>query len=78
MSDPALTVQQAADTLGISRRMVRRYIESGRLPARRVEGEYIVTHYLIDSADLDAFAAHERPRGNPAWRSHQSTSKGNE
>ena len=53
-----LTVQEAAELIGVSHAQVTRYVKQGTLPARRV-GQTI----LIRDADAHAF---QRPlRGNP-------------
>lgn len=55
-----VTVHEAAIELGVSHVSVWRYIDKGRLPARRVG-----PIYLIDQSDLDAFKAIKRPKGRP-------------
>lgn len=54
-----LTVPQAAAILKLKRRQVQVYCKSGRLPALRLANG----NYLIDRADLEAFAALPRKRG---------------
>jgi excisionase family DNA binding protein len=45
-----ITVEAAADYLGVGVRSVRRYIATGRLPAYRVGDKLI----RVDQADVDA------------------------
>jgi excisionase family DNA binding protein len=54
MTDP-LTVAEAAGELGITRRQVLRWIESGRLPARKLPG--LTSPWLIHRGDLDELLA---------------------
>jgi len=51
MSYPTVTVEQAAQQLGLHPKTVLRYIHDGRLPATRVGKSY-----RILSTELDAFA----------------------
>ena len=53
-----LTTHQAAERLGVSVRRVRQYIEDGRLKARKVGRDY-----LISKRSLEAF--HRLPSGRP-------------
>ena len=46
-----LSVQEAADFLGLSVSTIRRYIRDGRLPAYRVAGERLLR---IKRSDLEA------------------------
>ena len=50
--DAYLTLKQAAQNSGISYAVLRREVESGRLPAFRVGRKYFLAH-----SDLDAFCA---------------------
>jgi excisionase family DNA binding protein len=62
-----LTARQAGAWLGCARTSVLRWLEAGELPARKVH--YFRSErfrYLIDEADLEAFAAARRAK-NPAW-----------
>ena len=53
-----LSVPEAAERLGLKPAMVRRYCQSGDLPAVKVTGAW-----LIDEADLEEFAKKPRKRG---------------
>lgn len=53
-----LTTKQVAAQLGITPRRVRQYIKSGRLKAKKIGRDYIVS-----SRQLDAFTP--RPPGRP-------------
>jgi excisionase family DNA binding protein len=53
-----LTVPEAADRLGLSVAMVRRYCSSGELPAQKVGRDWTVRQ-----RDVERFAASPRPRG---------------
>jgi excisionase family DNA binding protein len=50
-----LTVAEAADELGITRRQVLRWIKSGRLRARKLPGH--TSPWLIRREELDAVLA---------------------
>ena len=58
MSD-LLDIAQAADRLGISKSLARRYCREGRL------GTKIGSRWIITSAQLTEFAQTPRPRGRP-------------
>jgi excisionase family DNA binding protein len=45
-----ITIEQAAEQLGVSRRSIRRYIADGLLPAYRVAGDHLIR---IAQDDLD-------------------------
>lgn len=45
-----ITLQSAAEQLGVSEKSVRRYVALGKLPAYRVGGRRLLR---IDEADLD-------------------------
>lgn len=53
-----ISVIQAAARLGVSRRLVRRWIEDGRLRAERVG-----TVWVIREADADAMRGRNTKRG---------------
>jgi excisionase family DNA binding protein len=57
-----ITVPEAARKLGRDPETVRRWIRSGRLPARRVG-----TQHVIDESDLDALLEDEELPGPKAW-----------
>jgi excisionase family DNA binding protein len=57
-----ITVPQAARKLGKDPETVRRWIRSGRLPARRIG-----TQHVIDEADLEALLEDEELPGPNAW-----------
>jgi molybdopterin-binding protein len=63
-------IGEAADLLGVSTDTVRRWIDSGRLPADRDDNG----HRLIAGADLAAFA---RSRGSGEEESHGRSSARN-
>ena len=56
--DELLTVEKAADKLGVSHMTVRRYMNQGRLPKRKLGREYVL--YLSDLKRLD-----RPPMGRP-------------
>lgn len=58
-----LTVPQAAARVGRGAETIRRWIRSGRLPARKVG-----TQYAIDEADLEAAVQAERLPLPAAWQ----------
>ena len=59
-----LTVPEAAKRVGKDPETVRRWIRSGKLRSERVG-----TQYLVEEADLDAFADGDWLEGLPeAWR----------
>lgn len=63
-----LTLQQAADRLGVHYMTAYRYVRTGRLPARRSGGEW-----RIRVGDLDRFGERPAPngrRGSPRWSDH--------
>lgn len=47
-----LTVDEAADTLGVHAQTIRGYIKSGKLPAYRIGGERSIRIYVSDLYDL--------------------------
>jgi excisionase family DNA binding protein len=65
-----ITLQQAADRLGVHYMTVYRYVRLGILPADKVGG-----HWLVDARDLDRFRAtrapaassHPLPRQSAPW-----------
>jgi excisionase family DNA binding protein len=57
----ALSTQEVADRLGVSRPFVVALIESGRLPATKVG-----THRRVSPKDLEAYLAKVRSRGSRA------------
>ena len=61
--DPDLTLQEAADLLGVHYMTAYRYVRTGRLPGRRVGA-----HWHVRRADLDQIAA-----AAPAGRSSSAT-----
>ena len=60
MTEELLSVAQAAEELGVTRRMVNQYCRNGRLKAQRVGRDWVIFR-----ADLDAFAKRARPVGRP-------------
>lgn len=64
-----VTVNQAAESLGVSARRIRQFIEEGRLRATRIGGlSGRSGMYLIRQSDLDRFAAKPRQTGNLTGR----------
>lgn len=59
-----MTVTQAAEMLGLRPSVVRRYVQTGRLRAERVNPRL----YLVDAASLEEFRQQPRPRGWPKGR----------
>lgn len=55
-----MTVAQAAESLGVSKRRVQKLIADGRLKARLVG-----IQFLLDPKDVKAFAAIPRVGGRP-------------
>lgn len=55
-----VSVSEAAERLGISRQIIHKYIQDGRLRA-----EQKARVWLIDEESLDEFASKPRPVGNP-------------
>ena len=63
-SPPAqLTVSQAAARLGLHRNRILQLIHAGQLPAARF-GPW----WILQAADVAAFAKLDRPAGNPNFR----------
>lgn len=58
------TVTQAAEFLGVCPQRVHDFIAEGRLKAHKVNPRL----YLIDTAELQRFAAIPRETGNPQFR----------
>lgn len=56
-----LTIAQAAQTLNVSEKSIRRYIQAGRLKATKVQGAK-GTEYRIDIKELDGLKKPERGR----------------
>lgn len=56
-SAPPLTLQAVADQLGVHYMTAYRYVRTGRLPAIKVGGGWV-----IEQRDLDAFRSHPAPR----------------
>lgn len=63
MDNELLTTAQAAERLSVSVRRVQKLIQAGRLPANRLGRDYVIL-----AADLESFAALERPTGYPKDR----------
>lgn len=61
--DELLTVDKAAEILDVSHMTVRRYMDQGRLPKRKLGREYVL--YKSDLAKLKR-PDMGRPRGRPA------------
>ncbi len=61
------TVNDAAARLGITPARVRALITAGALKAERI-GKPPRGVYIIEEADLEAFARLDRPRGKPRAR----------
>jgi len=57
-----VSVEQAAEILGITSRRVRQICLQGRL------GKKILGRYLIKRSDLLWFSRRNRQAGNPNWR----------
>jgi excisionase family DNA binding protein len=69
-AEPAgeLTLQEVAERLGVHYMTAYRYVRTGQLEARRVNGEW-----RVRAADLDVFAGRPRQgrgRGSPRWSEH--------
>jgi hypothetical protein len=62
--DKGLTIPQAAEKIGKSERQVRRYINSGALPARLIQGKF-GPEYRIDDIPESLRKGAEAPQGNP-------------
>jgi excisionase family DNA binding protein len=52
-----MSVRQAAEALGESLRTTMRRIESGTLPAEKIDGKQRVGMYVIARADVDKLVA---------------------
>lgn len=50
-SGDQLQLQEAAETLGVHYQTAYRWVRSGRLPARMVDGKYVVTRQDIDAVE---------------------------
>lgn len=77
-SNPAeptyLTVNEAAESLGIHQATLRNAIREGRLPSNRIYGKIVVAR-----ADMEAYRERTRPTGEkPRGRPPQGTSGGAE
>jgi excisionase family DNA binding protein len=62
--DRILSLEEASQRSGISASWLRRLIDDGRLPARKVGKTWLVL-----GEDVDAIAAQSRPRGRPMIKS---------
>lgn len=58
-----VTVSEAAELVGKEPETIRRWIRSGRLPARKVG-----TRYVIEEADLDGLVEDEQLPLPPEWQ----------
>ncbi|GAA0397929.1 MerR family transcriptional regulator [Acrocarpospora corrugata] len=58
-------ISEAAGLLGVSSDTVRRWVDAGRLPARRDDNG----HRLVDGSDLAAFARSQIESGNGSGQS---------
>ncbi len=63
-----LTIPEAAQRLGLSVAMVRRYCADGKLPAQKIGRDWAIRQH-----DAENFAATPRHSGRPALRSTQYT-----
>jgi excisionase family DNA binding protein len=63
-----LTISEAAERLGLSVAMVRRYCADGKLPAQKIGRDW-----AIPQREVERFAATPRYSGRPALRSTQYT-----
>ncbi|HZW05009.1 MAG TPA: type II toxin-antitoxin system HicB family antitoxin [Anaerolineaceae bacterium] len=59
-----LTIPEAAEHLGLSTAMLRRYCSSGRLPAQRIGKGWVIRRH-----DIERFAAAPRRSGRPPKKS---------
>jgi excisionase family DNA binding protein len=62
-----LTISEAAERLGLSVAMVRRYCSDGKLPAQKIGRDW-----AIRQRDVEQFAAAPRHSGRPTLRYTQS------
>jgi len=62
-----LSIPEAAERLGLSDAMVRRYCAQGRLPAKKVGKGWAIRRW-----DVERFAASPQPSGRPVGAYHVS------
>lgn len=71
---PSLDLQAAADELGVHYQTAYRWVRSGRLPAQRLHGKYVVDRAAI--ADLERDRSTPRPAPAPSSaRLHRSADR---
>ncbi|MFZ5819038.1 MAG: helix-turn-helix domain-containing protein [Chloroflexota bacterium] len=58
-----LTISEAAERLGLSLAMIRRYCSQGKLPAQKIGRDWV-----IRQNEVERFAALPRQSGRPALR----------
>ena len=56
-----LSVAEAAEILGVHRNAVHKMIDTGRLPARKVGGTYVIREATLTAMKVPATAAHSAP-----------------
>jgi len=64
--DRILSVQQAAERLGVTPDMIRKAIRQGRLKARSLSQEGRRPYYIVTEAALQEYQ--RRPKGKPGRR----------
>lgn len=61
-TDAPLELKEAADELGVHYQTAYRWVRTGRLPARLVDGKYLVNRHQLQAVDEER----RRPTGPPA------------
>ena len=70
--DELLTVEQAAESLGMHPGAVRKAILAGRIAATRMGARLLV----LTRAEVERYRAERNPRGRPRSKTDQSSSHG--
>ena len=74
--NPEMTLAEAAERLGVSKRRVRQIVADGRLTVSRTIQVGALSVHLLSREQVEAFARLDRPHGNYSGKPRTSSKKG--